>query len=338
LAMQVARVPPVDSALLRRRMLILRRRDLHLFEKAQGCNMARGSARVTMQRHRRDDESIARHSEPGGSRRATWRTCLLAIPGFLRNVLRVGRKTLGKLFKKEPPTGVRATGTVGRVITRCHTGRSIPAGADYELAQEWAGVGPRDGLLSHPAAARFRRELASTPAVAGTDLLCFRGRREDPITSWRDMGPPDRQEQGNRYNPPGTVALYTSDSVDGVFRELAAKGGTKVFLQDYESPSDVLRLADFSSVSLTDFMKAVFDMAESSSVEGRVGPSGYAFCQVVGQLVREAGFEGMVVPGVRGDPGFQYRNIVVFDAHDRWPTWSRKDAGFRYVIAPDAAL
>jgi len=130
----------------------------------------------------------------------------------------------------------------------------------------------------------------------------------------------------------------TCDCVEGVLRELAPKPGTRIFLQDYRFSPSALRLADVSSVHLTDFVKAVFDQAENSSVEGRVSPSGYAFSQIVGQLVLEAGFEGMVVPGVRGDPNLQYRNIVVFDPHGRWITWSCQDDGFRYVVAGDVAV
>jgi RES domain-containing protein len=225
------------------------------------------------------------------------------------------------------------------VVTRSHTGRAIPVGADYDLAKEWADVGDRRTLLSHGAAGRFGEELKSAPAAAGNDLICFRGRLDDStITSWQNMGPPPSSNKGGRYNPPGVVALYLCDSPDGVLRELAPQPGLKVFLQEYRLSPTSLRLADFSSVHLTDFVKAVFDMAENSCVVGRVGPSSYELCRVVGELVREANFEGMVVPGVRGTQSFQYRNIVAFDAHDQWRIWSRQDAGFRYVIAANAAV
>ena len=254
-------------------------------------------------------------------------------------MLRVGLKTMGKVFKKKLTGNVEGSGTVDRVIGRSHTGRSIPAGEDYSLAQEWGTRGSMDELLSHTAAARFRAELASTPTVGGSNLLCVRGRDDDSkITSWQNMGPEDPPERGGRYNAPGVIALYLCDSKDGVLRELKPIPGRRVFLQDYEIPLDELRLADCSSGDLTDFMKAVFDRAERCSVEGHVESSNYMFSQVVGQLVREAAFEGMLVPGVRGVPGFQYRNVVVFDTHNRWRTWSRQDAGFRYVMAADAAI
>jgi len=227
-------------------------------------------------------------------------------------------------------------------ISRSHTGRSIPAGEDYSLAQEWGSLGSTNELLSHTAAARFRAELASKLRAAGNNLRCVRGRTREQnggeITGGRDMGPEDPPERGGRYNAPGVIALYLCNSKDGVLRELKPITGQRVFFQDYEIPLDELRLADCSSADLTDFMKAVFDRAERCSVKGCVESSNYMFSQVVGQLVREAAFEGMLVPGVRGVPGFQYRNVVVFDTHNRWRTWSRQDAGFRYVMAADAAI
>ena len=90
-----------------------------------------------------------------------------------------------------------------------------------------------------------------------------------------------------------------------------------------------LRLGDLAASDLTEFVKAVFDVAENSAVEGRVGPTTLLFTQVVARIVREAGFDGMVVPGVRGTTDFKYRNVVVFDATNRWAEWSGRDAGFR---------
>jgi RES domain-containing protein len=232
----------------------------------------------------------------------------------------------------------RFDATLDRLVIRGHTGRTIPASADYDSAKEWADVGDIKTLLSHHGADRFRTNLLelfkSAPAEAGDELTRFRGRLDDPeIKCWRDMGPPPPgSNNGGRYNTPGVVALYLCDSLDGVLRELAPQPGTRLFLQTYRVPTS-LRIADFSSVHLTDFVKAVFDIAESCCVKGRTAPSSYDFSRVVGQLVREVGFEGMVVPGVRGAQSSQYRNVVAFDVRDEWQIWSRKDTGFRHMIA-----
>jgi hypothetical protein len=156
------------------------------------------------------------------------------------------------------------------------------------------------------------------------------------IINWLNMGPGGPSKEGNRYNPPGSVALYLCDGRDGVLREVDSNVGEKVFLQEYTICPSALRLADCSSDNLTDFVKAVFDIAEMSGVKRRAGSSGYMFSQVIGQLVQEAAFEGMVVPGLRGGPNIQYRNVVMFDADgERWHPWSRKEAGFSYVITAD---
>lgn len=168
---------------------------------------------------------------------------------------------MGTPFKKTLTGSVKGTGTLDQVIMRGHTGRSIPAGADYEFAQEWAALASVDELLSHTAANRFRTDIACTPAVAGTDLVCVRGRPDDPsITSWHNMGPPVGSEQRGRYNASGTAALYTCDSVDGVLRELAPKPGTRIFLQEYRFSPSALRLADVSSVRLTEYRSLLTEL------------------------------------------------------------------------------
>jgi len=254
---------------------------------------------------------------------------------------RASLETMGKLFKKKLTGSVEASATVRRDIVDCRTGRSVPASEGWSLAQEWSRLDSMEKLLSHIAAARLRAELASEsmPRVAGGIRLCVRGRVDDSkITSWLNMGPQDPPVCGGRYNSPGVIALYLCDSKNGVLRELDPKPGACVFLQEYEIPSQEVRLADCSSDDLTDFMEAVFFMAERCSSECPGEPSDYMFSQVVGQLVRETGFEGVLVPGTRGDGDFRYRNLGIFDKHERWRIWSCQDAGFRCEIAGDAAV
>ena len=247
---------------------------------------------------------------------------------------------LTKLFGKTLSGSVTPTGTIGLVVNRGHTGRSTPVGVDYRLVEEWSKAGSREQLMSHQAANRFRTELNSVATVGGGSVECVRGRLDDgTIASWRDMGPPPPScAVGGRYAPSGAVVLYLCDSAPAVFRELSPADNGRVFLQEYVLRTDSLRLADFTPARLDEFVKAVFDVAENSSLEGRVGPVGYTFSQVVGDLVRQAGFDGMVVPGVRGAPHFQYRNVVVFESQDRWLRWSRQETGFRSAMYVDGAV
>jgi hypothetical protein len=93
------------------------------------------------------------------------------------------------LLRKTFGENVKFHGTLDVLINRGHTGRSIPAGADFELAKKWAAVGDRDALLSHETANRFCADLKCVPTVGGGELVSFRGRLDDPeITSLAGHG------------------------------------------------------------------------------------------------------------------------------------------------------
>ena len=81
----------------------------------------------------------------------------------------------------------------------------------------------------------------------------------------------------------------------------------------------VLRIADLTDIPADHFVAAVFSQAESCKVAGR-GPDSYLFSQVVAEIVSTR-FDGMRIPGVRGESDFHYSNVVVFSPHPAWPTW-----------------
>jgi RES domain len=238
------------------------------------------------------------------------------------------------MFEKRIGGTVALSGTVGLVVTRGHTGRSSSVGSDYRDAEAWSSTEP-EAIRAHPAAERFRAELQTISAYLGP-MAFVRGRPS--ITSWRDMGPPPESvAQAGRYVPEGTTVLYLCDSIPGVFNELAEAGGAGLFVQDYLlSPS--LRLADFTDSHLSEFLQGAFDMAENSMVDGRVGPTGYLFSQVFAEITHRAAFDGMIIPGIRGNRDLRYRNVVVFEPRDNWPAWSRQDAGFRFLMSAEGAV
>jgi hypothetical protein len=81
----------------------------------------------------------------------------------------------------------------------------------------------------------------------------------------------------------------------------------------------MLNIADFTNVPREDFVAAVFSEAERCNVPTR-GPDDYNFSCVVAELVRER-FAGMRVPGVKGELGQRYSNIVMFKPYPDWPNW-----------------
>jgi hypothetical protein len=79
-----------------------------------------------------------------------------------------------------------------------------------------------------------------------------------------------------------------------------------------------LRVADFSRTE-DHFLTGVFFIAEECNVERR-GRSNYIFSQIVAQLVADH-FDGMLVPGVRGNRDARYNNVVVFQPGGDWEAW-----------------
>jgi hypothetical protein len=232
---------------------------------------------------------------------------------------------MGKTFNVNLSGGLKPVGESRATVGRSHTGRSTLVDADYAVAREWSEAGDFDQILSHPTAGRFRDEIRAVNLVIGTKE-CVRGRPDDGlIKGWRDMGPPPTAVRDNRYNRKGDFAFYLCDSDDGVFREITSAG--KMFLQSYDLPCDKLRIADFCDDRLTDFLKAVFDLAEARGFPERGGGDDLSFPQAVAQLVREENFDGMLVPGVRGEKGNYYQNVVILIKHP-WEEWSRQDPGF----------
>lgn len=234
------------------------------------------------------------------------------------------------MFRKFLNGNVTPRGSLGLVVTRGHTGRSSPVGSDYRLAEAWAKVTERDQLLNHEVADQFRLALKSCPVHPTDSLVVYRGRSDDAVSSWREMGPPTSALSAGRYNSVGWVVLYLCDSVAGVTREVTRTADTRLCVQRYEIPAKALRLLDGAG-QVSELVGAAFDMAESAGVDGRIGPSDFQFGHVVAELVREAGFGGMLTPGVRGDAELKYRNVIVFEPGDRWIEWSQKDEGFSVV-------
>ena len=97
---------PTCIGLLRPGREVLRSTGLaHLFEKPHGCRMARESACVNMQRHKRGEERRKRSNGPGRDQCAPWQACTLITVMFHRcQLLRIpsGEEALAEARKNDP--------------------------------------------------------------------------------------------------------------------------------------------------------------------------------------------------------------------------------------------
>lgn len=193
--------------------------------------------------------------------------------------------------------------------------------AEERLVKEWV----RAGELSHPGADRFRLLISGLRAES-PELFLYRGRfkSEDmlPTPSARHFGPPQKEKtKAGRYNKHGQPVLYLATSENGVLRELClGQPASDLYCQKFRLPPGKLQLADFSNHELANFVHIAFDYAEYGLGSGGVNDREYGFSQVLGEIVEAAGYEGMIVPGVRGTRDSRYLNIVLFST-ESWEEW-----------------
>lgn len=218
-------------------------------------------------------------------------------------------------------------GSPSMVVTRDHTGRRIEVDHDFYRAQRLAAHSTLLLNLS-PFAWRIAWHLCNAPVTGPSMLDLFRARPlDDSILGWKQMGPPSvGQAPAGRYNRVGTSVLYLSTSEEGV--RLEVRDGP-LCIQRYNIDSSRLRIADFASAMASNPLQAAFDLAESACVLGRIGPQNYRFSQFLARRICSSGFDGFIVPGVRGNGTIRYKNVVLFHPEERWSSWSSGPLGFR---------
>lgn len=220
----------------------------------------------------------------------------------------------------------RASGTLS--YTYEPTGRSGTADSDYALARGWAELADPTQFERHEALKRFIAGMtpASTLRPKGGGLLCFRGRRRflagySP-SPWEMGPPPSASAPEGRYNKVGESVLYLCESERAVLEE-PITGTGPLWIQRFVLPADQLAIADFSSVRGDDFLSKVFLFAELAGNPGVAVQ--LCFSQFVASLVSRH-FDGMWIPGVRGNKNHRYCNLVMFRAESRWRDWLQLDA------------
>jgi hypothetical protein len=218
---------------------------------------------------------------------------------------------------------LRFDGLLGRNLTRGNTGRAVcVSNANYDRARNWAALRSREELIAHSDYQEFTARIVTEAQLLDEPCALFRGVFFDNDTPRRsdEMGPPPENKKilGGRYNLADQRVLYLCDSEEGVLRECVrrdlgvARGVLRV--QPYQLPVTELRIVDFTKVPTDSFIAAVFSIAEDCNEDD------YTFSQTVAEAV-SARFDGMRVPGVRGDVKDRYSNVVVFRPGSDWRKW-----------------
>lgn len=203
------------------------------------------------------------------------------------------------------------------------TGRTVRADAVFAEVDAWS-------RLADPQASdicgRVRVALQACRILSGSPLTGFRGRcppfaRNVPASE--EMGPPPGHvAPASRYNEAGKPALYLCATRAAVALELGAS--EDVWVQEFRIPVAELRIADLGSPEsdLDQLLAAVMWIAELAGADGH--PS-QKFSRLIASMVAEH-FDGMLVPGVRGNESTLYRNLVILCPGEAWRNWLLQDA------------
>ena len=253
---------------------------------------------------------------------------------FLPHSYRLGR--VDQTYMSDQPRVVAATGIAicsastvgGAAATFVLTGRHIDGRDKYwSQVPAWAQLDDLAAIESHPLTEEFWTALAGAQVCLGDQLTCYRGHcPEQSVPSATDMGPaPLGQDvRHGRYNYNGQVVLYLSQSLQGVALEMKqpqerAPQNT-AYTQSYTLDLNRLRIADFRLPDDTllnhvdSLLNHVFYWTELLNPQND-DKFVFVFSQFVASCVADL-FDGMFVPGVRGDRSVRYANVVVFRPHE----------------------
>jgi hypothetical protein len=174
--------------------------------------------------------------------------------------------------------------------------------------------------------------LAKASLLSGDHTL-FRGRfmNVKPRSQY-DFGPlPTSSALPGRYNRKGEAVLYLCTSCEGVSAEKGAPPeGEALWVQEYRLPLEQQNIVDASHLPADSFAATVFWVAESQR-DRNLEDGKLRLSHTVAELVT-AEYDGMYVPGVRGDRKLSYSNLVVFRPATHWRDWVNiESALFRYA-------
>lgn len=203
-------------------------------------------------------------------------------------------------------------------IIRGATGRGISS-AQLDLFGEikaWLHSDAAD-WDQHPLTGHFRNQLVTRelPRVSCSFQPAFRMQWVKGTPNHSRMGAPDQSiTQAGRYNEPKDPVLYLSLEYCGALREMQnteKPSGAALWVQEYKLPPGQLSVMDIRANAVDDWLGTVFDYCETD--ERTIDPSNpYPCSRRIAALVKQAGYDCMLIPGVRGDPDGRYTNAVIF--------------------------
>jgi hypothetical protein len=165
-------------------------------------------------------------------------------------------------------------------------------------------------------------------------LVCYRGLDKNHAVNGKKIGPNPRCDSEGRYHQKGQKALYMIESPNFLSDEL---GTDEYVIQEYLLVPSQLNLADLRSENRVtpNLVSYAFSIAESGidaeglnieSVFENSNRSRYSYSQLLSNLLMEAGWNGLYVPGVHGNKKEKYNNIVVLgESVDMWEQWAQGD-------------
>jgi len=160
--------------------------------------------------------------------------------------------------------------------------------------------------------------------------IFFRGVNISVILTSKQIGPAPNPGNG-RYNVQGEKCIYLTDSIDSIYSELKS---SSVLVQRFDIPIDTLKIADLSSnnSSLHNNLALAFDMAESGRTSAgycfeneleKHNKSRYLVSQLLSSLFKKYEWDGIYIPGVHGEQGHHYHNLVIFGTKvNEWEAWA----------------
>jgi hypothetical protein len=218
---------------------------------------------------------------------------------------------------------------IGCTVQRAATGRRVSFMTAEEkridvLVADWFATETTERFMGHPAIAEFEEALRTATSKEGK-LVVFRGRifSASTITDPFEFGPPPRgiAPQG-RYNREGGPVLYLSTTIAGVAAEMNRyqRKDSHLHCQRFMLDMNNLAVAELSRDDCAPILAITFDYSELER-----DPAKYFRSQGLAEVVERCGFDGMLVPGVRGSNDNRYHNLVMLGASDRWKQWVDKD-------------